>query len=106
MYLSNLALLGIKSIVLDVELISCKQASSISLLASVEMYRVTDFKKLNDLSVGLVIVSFKEVNLTSFTKSALVLLFSKVALELVVTSGVTTLKAVPMGKPLAILNVV
>jgi hypothetical protein len=44
MYLSSLVLVGIKSILLDVELMSSKKANSISSLASVEMYNVTDFK--------------------------------------------------------------
>jgi hypothetical protein len=38
MYLSSLVLVGIKSILLDVELMSSKKANSISSLASVEMY--------------------------------------------------------------------
>jgi hypothetical protein len=42
-------------------------------------------------------VSFNDVKVTSLTKSFIIVF--KVELELVVTSGVTTLKAVPSGNP-------
>jgi hypothetical protein len=50
-------------------------------------------------------VSFNDVKVTSLTKSAFVLLFSKWS-RVGCHVGVTTLKAVPSGNPLAILNVV
>lgn len=79
-------------------------ASFISLLLLVEIKISADFKKLNVLPAGAVIVSVSSCKVTSFTRLGAVLLLLNSWLLLVVTSGVPISKGRLSGEELSTLK--
>ena len=87
-----------------VDVLFSTDASFISLLLLVEIKISADFKKLNVLPTGAVIVSISSCKVTSFTRLGAVLLLLNSGLLLVVTSGVPISKGRFNGDELSTLK--